>query len=112
MVRRGCVGTIKVTAHQGSTYRPIEMPDLYHTSFYDDPFSELLPGYELLNARLELAAIGSHAINAINELHYVRIAFDKKYLVGPSLLRFLTVNTVYFGDRRTYSPQVTYRFGD
>ena len=83
--------------------------DLYHTSAYDAQFGEPLPGYDVVNSRLELADIGGHGISIAA---YVRNLFDKKYPIGPAvLLSSFPASTVYYGDPRTYGLQLTYRFG-
>lgn len=83
--------------------------DLYHTSAYDAQFGESLPGYDVVNSRLEWSGIGGRGISIAA---YARNLFDKKYPIGPSvLLSSFPANTVYYGDPRTYGLQLTYRFG-
>lgn len=83
--------------------------DLYHTSAYDAQFGEQLPGYDIVNSRLEWSNIGGGGLSIAA---YVRNLFDKEYAIGPAvLLQSFPANTVYFGDPRTYGLQLTYRFG-
>jgi iron complex outermembrane receptor protein len=83
--------------------------DLYHTSAYDAQFGQSLPGYDVVNSRLEWSNIGGRGISIAA---YVRNLFDKEYAIGPAvLLSSFPTSTVYFGDPRTYGLQLTYRFG-
>src|SRR3546814_13239116 len=47
--------------------------DLYHTSAYDAQFGNSLPGYNVVNSRLELSHIGGRDISIAA---YVRNLFD------------------------------------
>jgi iron complex outermembrane receptor protein len=83
--------------------------DLYHTSAYDAQFGVPLPGYNLVNSRLEWSNIDGRGLSIAG---YVRNLFNKQYPMGPAvLLSSFPVNTVYYGDPRTYGLQLTYRFG-
>lgn len=83
--------------------------DLYHTTKYDAQFGESLPGYNLVNTRLELSDIGGRGITFAG---YVKNVFNKKYPIGPAvLLPSFPVSTAYYGDPRTYGIQLTFKFG-
>src|SRR3546814_20757658 len=83
--------------------------DLYHTAAYDAQFGNSLPGYNVVNSRLELSHIGGRDISIAA---YVRNLFDKAYPTGPAvLLSSFPVSTVYYGDPRPYGMQLTYKLG-
>src|SRR3546814_3379273 len=73
--------------------------DLYHTSAYDAQFGNSLPGYNVVNSRLELSHIGGRDISIAA---YVRNLFDKAYPTGPAvLLSSFPVSTVYRSEEHT-----------
>src|SRR3546814_18273439 len=83
--------------------------DLYHTSAYDAQFGNSLPGYNVVNSRLELSHIGGRDISIAA---YVRHLFDTAYSTGPAvLLSSFPVIPAYYCDPRTSCMQLTYNFG-
>ncbi|MFA5495064.1 MAG: TonB-dependent receptor [Porticoccaceae bacterium] len=82
--------------------------DYYHTGKWDAQSGVSLPGYELVNARLDLAEL---AAGKLALALWARNLLDEEYATAPgSLQSTLPARTAFFGDPRTFGVEATYRF--
>jgi len=82
--------------------------DLFMTDDFGGQQGEKLPGYALLNMRLDWNHIGGTGLDLSV---YVRNLTAEKYLAAPSvLLSTFPISSVYVGEQRTFGITAGYRF--
>jgi iron complex outermembrane receptor protein len=82
--------------------------DLFVTDDFGGQQGEKLPGYHLVNARLDWKSAGDTGIDLGI---YVKNLFKKEYFSAASvLLQSFPVNSVYAGEQRTWGLTARYRF--
>jgi iron complex outermembrane receptor protein len=83
--------------------------DYYHSSSVRSS-DQVLPAYDLVNARLDLNAVGGSKADVS---FFVRNLFDKDYLASSNVgSAALGVFSGFYGPPRTYGIEVRYRFGE
>ncbi|TVV77181.1 TonB-dependent receptor [Sphingomonas solaris] len=82
--------------------------DLFMTDDFGGQYGEKLPGYKLVNARLDWKGIGGSGVDLA---FFVRNLTKERYFAAPDvLLRSFPVNSVAVGDPRTYGVSGRVRF--
>lgn len=82
--------------------------DLFMTKPFGGQQGEKLPGYSLVNARLDLKGIGGSGFDLG---FYLRNALSRKYLSSASvLIASFPISSVYVGEPRTWGVVGRYRF--
>ena len=82
--------------------------DLFMTDRFGGQYGEKLPGYNLLNARLDWKGIAGTGVDLSL---FVRNLTKERYFAAPDvLLRSFPVNSVAVGDPRTYGVSGRFRF--
>lgn len=83
--------------------------DFYHSSSVQAS-DAILPAYNLVNARLEVAGIGGSQLDASV---FVRNLFDKDYLASSNVgSNQLGITSAFYGAPRTIGLEMRYRFGN
>jgi len=82
--------------------------DYYHTAKWDAQSGVSLPGYDLVNARVDLAGLASGTLALAL---WSRNLLDEEYATAPGTLQTsLPAKTAFYGDPRTFGIEATYRF--
>jgi iron complex outermembrane receptor protein len=82
--------------------------DVFTTADFGGQYGEKLPGYDLVNARVDWKGIANSGLDLA---FFVRNLTKARYFAAPDvLLRSFPVNSVAVGDPRTYGVSATYRF--
>jgi len=82
--------------------------DIFMTADFGGQYGEKLPGYQLVNARLDWKQIGGTGLDLAV---FVRNLTKERYFAAPDvLLKSFPVSSVSVGDPRTYGVTAAYRF--
>lgn len=82
--------------------------DYFYTEPWDAQSGVSLPGYELVNARLDLSELDAGQVSVSL---WGRNLLDEEYAVAPGTLQSsLPAKTAFYGDPRTFGVQVNYIF--
>jgi iron complex outermembrane receptor protein len=82
--------------------------DYFYTEEWDAQTGVPLPGYELLNARLDLSGL---ADGQLNLAFWCRNLLDEEYTSAPGTLQTsLPAKTAFYADPRTFGLELSYHF--